>query len=273
MKLLSLDMGDCILISNFHNSSSQETKKELVLTCWPSTHLEPSQISLNKQYTSVNGLKFDEANLVLIQKLNKTKISLATQINVEFMPSLSNASLFVSSKTSENEEQEHDLELIASFLKEIHTNKHVVSKQMVYVHYMGQILVFKVNSVGKQSEKRALNDIESIANRLNESLKLDYNGNKVAEGKGFIENELKPVKVEGFGSSNDGYSLITGKTEVCIMRESNEEKVEDDAVRKYMFKDVGGLEKEIELLKELFISPFEFGDLYKRIGAVVLKFF
>ena len=32
------------------------------------------------------------------------------------------------------------------------------------------------------------------------------------------------------------------------------------------FNDIAGLNKEIELLKEFFIQPFEFSGLYKQIG-------
>lgn len=267
MKYLNLDMGDCILLS----SKDKDSIHELILTCWPSSQLEASQIAFNKYYTSINALNFDETKLVLVQKLNKTNISACNQMNIEFMSSLSSGSLFISSKSSKDDELTDDLELVVSFLKETLTNKCVTSKQLVFVQYMGQSLVFKVSSLDKKSAKRKVNDVDSITNQLNETLKFDYNGNKVNEGKVFIESDLKPVKSESFAQNGNGFSLITAKTVISINRGSdlNAEKAETEAVRKYMFRDVGGLEKEIELLKEFFISPFEFGDLYKRIGAVI----
>ena len=38
-----------------------------------------------------------------------------------------------------------------------------------------------------------------------------------------------------------------------------------------MFDSIGGLEKEINILKELFVSPFEFIDLYKKIENACLN--
>ena len=125
------------------SSKDKDSINELILTCWPSSQLEASQIAFNKYYTSINGLNFDDIKLVLVQKLNKTNISACNQMNIEFMPSLSSGSLFVSSKPSEDDELSDDLELVVSFLKEKLTNKCVTIKQLVFVQYMGHSLVLK----------------------------------------------------------------------------------------------------------------------------------
>ena len=40
---------------------------------------------------------------------------------------------------------------------------------------------------------------------------------------------------------------------------------------KLTFKNLAGLEKEIELLKEFFYNPFEYSDLYANIGVETNK--
>ena len=37
----------------------------------------------------------------------------------------------------------------------------------------------------------------------------------------------------------------------------------------FKLSHVGGLEKEIEMLKEFFINPFKFSELYEKIGKIL----
>ena len=60
---------------------------------------------------------------------------------------------------------------------------------------------------------------------------------------------------------------VTTKTKFSLVKAKNkQESVDSSENSKVTFKDLAGLEKEIDLLKECFSNPFEFSELYESIG-------
>jgi len=236
---------------------SKENQSNLVFTCWPSSQLDCSQIALNSYYLSINGLKYEQNSSLYWKKIDKAKIKKAKSISIEFQPYVS--SVRDLSFEDDNDSFKKDVDLIITFLKEKHLNKVVLLNQNVFVTLMGQKLVFKIVNIGVQPSKnqnKNKNDlkIDSIADQIEKGLSL-------TETRSSVENQFKE-----YISKDLEFYKIDCKTKIDFVDNKPEPKTDFSCQKPLGFSDIGGLEKEIELLKEFFISPFEKNELYKRIG-------
>lgn len=133
-------------------------------------------------------------------------------------------------------DEQAETRLIESLLKDTYLNKHVLDGQSLFLNYMGKQLVFKITRVD------ARNESSSLADRFDKSLKLTNN------------IQLPTL-----------YRIDTS-TRITISRPHDEDSSPEAVPKVVGFKDVAGLDREIQLLKEFFIQPFEFADAYKKIG-------
>jgi putative ribosome biogenesis GTPase RsgA len=165
-------------------------------------------------------------------------VSLADQIVIELVRELSSAALSGS---------ENDTDLILAFVKEIYLNKSISSTQLLQVVYMGQRLVFKVTRV------LATENPDTLIPKL-ESLNLT---------NGHVKNGTTAFKLYLI-SSETRFSFTSADTAVNAADEPGVKET-------IMFKDLGGLEKEIELCKEIFVDPFKYSAKYKEVGVEFSK--
>jgi ATP-dependent 26S proteasome regulatory subunit len=128
---------------------------------------------------------------------------------------------------------------------------------------MGQKLVLEIENMISNEKKKKKEEIKT--DTLNEKFeKLDLNKSLI-----FNESNLKPIDSNLFDKNVSLY-LIDQKTSVKIINISDDEKTKN-MENLVMFKDVGGLKDEIKKLKQLFINPFEFSNIYKNLGNYFLK--
>lgn len=136
-------------------------------------------------------------------------------------------------------ENSQEIELVESFLRETYLNKYIIDGQSMFLNYMGQSLLFKVIRVESKND--------SIEERLENTLKLNEQTRMV-------------------------YRVETS-TRISLSRREDQKRQESTITSstKIGFKEVSGLDREIQLLKEFFVFPFEFADTYRKIGVDISK--
>ncbi len=237
MKLCNLALGDTILIENLNENLIKDTNYQIFCTCWPQNLLDPTQIALNKSYLTINGFCVDQN--ILLHRISRNDLVHADQISLELVKNLSSTVLFNASNN------ENDFDLILDFLKEIYLNKSISSNQLLQVVYMGQKLVFKIVKVASN------NNLEDLNSKLN-NLKLTASGHS---------RQMGPISA----------FYISSSTKFFINDEAKKSENEPNEKEKILFKDLGGLDKEIELIKEIFVDPFKFSTLYNEVGIEFSK--
>lgn len=203
-------------------------------TSWPSGQVELGQVALNRQYLGLNGFSFDQ---LLVQKMRKEEIKQADQVVIEQ----------VESACRLDESQDEDVQLILEFLRERYLNKIVTGSQYLHLAYMGQQLVFKIASViSKKKKKSQVND---------------------------ISKKLESLNLNGVHENSEFYAISQStsfKLATSVGKEDTKKEIES-ANRRVTFKDIGGMEKEIELVKEIFIDTFKFSAQYDELGIEFSK--
>ena len=281
MKLMNITIGDSVCLSTnvCQNSTS------LTITCWPCAQINPSQISLSKQYLLINGIHL-ESHVFLTENITKSncrRMQAAKNVNIEFVRAQSTCDPFCRKKSPDRDEEEEDsgdLKLILGFLKELHTNKILVEsnqtpQQSLFLIYMGQLLVFKVDSLEGGGGGEKLSNVKRAVN-LNALTNELSNFSIDKKQQQFTDVNLKPIEIVDFFSVDENlkYFKIVEGTKFNLLNVGESLPQEKHALSKLItLDDIGGLEKEIDLLREFFINPFKFAKLYEKIGKWNLYFF
>jgi hypothetical protein len=294
MKHFKIDLGDLLLLEQYDMNNS--LINQYLSISWPSNLINLDQISLNKINFMLNignlaGSSQINDSFILVSKLDKLKANQSIEIKLQFSTHLSSISdsIFINeNNNTENEDEiNNEKELILSLLKEIYLNKIVILNQYLFINYIGQRLVFKIQQIdSNQLNINKEKDMENLlSNELGNKLNLNNESVKISSNE-FVVDDIKPVKCDQFNyrfnyfnhdNNNLKYFIIDKKTKFVLNENVNEnlnkinEIKEEENDSKIKFDSIGGLEKEIKILKELFVSPFEFTDLYKKIGVEFSK--
>lgn len=280
MKLLNLNIGDRIVVFYLDKTNlKNEHIPKFICTCWPLSQVDIGNVCLNKYYSMINSIQVTPETNLFISKIDNSSVEeYASRISIKFIDSLSSPNSFI-----DNDEQ-MDTSMISGFIKEFYMNKCITKDQNLFITYLGQKLVFKIMDVNceklkKQKQKGTASNQDEICQKLEKSLILND------KKPGFTESNLQPVSLSSskiISDQNDFINaiesqksnlklfLINSKTKIEMIKEIDpklsEENKEESKLDRVTFKDIGGLEKEIELLKEFFVNPFHHTDLYKKIG-------
>jgi hypothetical protein len=290
MKLMNINIGDSVCLSTnvCHTNTSTTTitnSSLIIITCWPCAQINPSQISLSKHYLLINDIHL-ESHLFLTENITKSNsrhlLQVAKRVNIEFIRAQSTCDPFCRKKSIDRDEEEEeegdsgDLKLILGFLKEIHTNKILVESdktpQSLFLIYMGQLLVFKIESMEggggggeKLSNVKKTVNLNALTNEL-----CNFSIDK-KQHQQFAEVNLKPIEILDFFRVDENlkYFKIVNGTQFNLINTSESLPQEKLTLSKLItLNDIGGLEKEIDLLREFFINPFKFAKLYEKIGKL-----
>ena len=210
-------------------------KTACCFTCWPLNQLDPVQIALNKPYSLLNGFGIDQN--VLVEKLNRSERMPACQLTLELAKNFCNSTL---GAAQGNNNEHDDTELILQFMLEVYLGKLVSASQLLYSVYMGQRLVFKLVNVLCNNNNSAVNS---------------------------LDQEMAGLSLE---SSAKVYA-IDSRTKFSLTSQRAGENEQETTKRNVFFRDLGGMEKEIELVREVFIDPFKFCSIYKQVGVELSK--
>ncbi|CAF0716586.1 unnamed protein product [Brachionus calyciflorus] len=260
MKISNLELGDNILVKIISNTN--KLTSQFTCVCWPSNQIDQSNISLNKNLLFLNGLSIPQT--VLVQKLPK-KLQ-ANEIDIEYVRNLSSINLFESESS-----QLEDTKLITGFLKEIYLNKSVIPGQNLLFNYMGQKLVFKIIYIDAKPESKKCNS-KNLAVNFEKSLSLN-DVSKNEKALDLLDLNYKDELVDFKDVLNFDMSLYTinNKTKFNLVNNFDVKALDFEMPiekgKKISFQDIGGLDKEISILKEFFIDQFQNDELYKQIGV------
>jgi hypothetical protein len=119
---------------------------------------------------------------------------------------------------------------LTNYLKQTYLNKCILNKRPVYCTFMGQKFYFAVAEI----ECTASQDLSEAFNTISLS-----------------DSSLYRIVVD---------------TEFVVGQSSRNVPENAEHSPDLNFESIGGLVNEIELIKELFIYPFQYFDLYKNIG-------
>lgn len=247
MRLADFKLGDLIVIKDLN------TNINMVAICWSSPQIDLSQVSFNKNYLNLNNIQLDQS--VICYKL-KDKPKIASEIKLDY--SLSSLDL------------EKDTDLFMAYLKEIYLGKFLQTNQPLSIIYLGQRLIFKVLNITSNQSTQQLNGKHNDLSTSFESI-LSLNDKPVS----FTETNIKATSLADKFAKQlqinweiiDEIFQVNTKTQFSISNPIAEnDNLNESREHIIKFNDIAGLNKEIELLKEFFIQPFEFSGLYKQIG-------
>ena len=291
MKHFQVDLGDLLLVQQFDVKNS--LFNQYLNISWPSNLVGLDQISLNKNNFILNignltGSSQINDSYLLVSKLDKQKAFQSIEVKLTFSTNLSSISdsLFNNPGNEDDDTNNNEKQLILSLLKEIYYNKIVILNQYLFINYIGQRLVFQIEQIDSNQFKNEKSLENSLSNELTKKLNLNSENEKIFSNE-FVVDDIKPIRCDQnkyqfnyFNINRDDenslkYFLINQKTKFVLIENENQnsenEIKSDENEIKIMFDSIGGLEKEINILKELFVSPFEFIDLYKKIGVEFSK--
>ena len=272
LMLCGFRMGDLLSIKCVDLESDDQVITSFPATAWPTNNLDHSSISLNKLYMSLNGIQKRERMILVANRIDESMIQNIESIDIKLIDSISSNKIVVDELTSGSSGE--DAKLIVSLLKQVYANKCIFDAQPLSLVYMGQKLIFSTQRIQVEKTRAPKKKNESIIENLIDSFdaKLSLNSSK-----SFIESNIKPIKRSSRANDRAAFKF-THSTRINLIVEENKEKSKktggddvgfDSAI--YSFSQIGGLEKELELLKELFITPFKYESLYKEIGVDLSK--
>ena len=157
-----------------------------------------------------------------------------------------------------------------AYLKEIYLGKFLQTNQPLSIVYLGQRLIFKVLNITSNQLTQQLNGKHNDLSTSFESI-LSLNDKPVS----FNETNIKATSLADKFAKQlqinweiiDEIFQVNTKTQFSISNPIVEnDNLNESREHIIKFNDIAGLNKEIELLKEFFIQPFEFSGLYKQIG-------
>lgn len=200
---------------------------DLPCTCWPSVQIDLCDIALSKPYLNMYGIKPEAKSNIIVLKSNCFTKSKARMMEVELV----NGERF--------EMDQFELNLAQSFVKETYLAKHVIEFQNLFLNYMGQPLLFKIIRIEVEST-------DDLPEKFKETVKITDSFNI-------------PILYEITSSTRIFLSKLREVSEMSGIQQNMSNKI-------IKFNKVAGLDREIQILKELFIYPFEYANFYKKIG-------
>lgn len=264
MSLCGFKIGSPLLIE-YTTSDSSMSPSYICCTCWPLHTIQIDRISLNKQYTlsnqidTIKRIKLYTKHPYEINKLNLTILS-------------SNHSNILTSITNQ------DQNLIINYLKNIYLNKLIINNQQLQIVYLGHRLQFQVLNILSNAKYKASSP---LINRdgIDDSL---FSINKQLNNLN-LNNELKFIEIQNnnqillvespLSSLNISFYSINNNTiiEIDVFKHEINANNENNDLKLIKFNNIGGLDNEIELVKELFVYPFEeeYSHLYRDIGELL----
>ncbi len=233
MRSSEFKLNDLLIIKDLN------TNTNMLACCWPSPLVDLSQISLNKTYLALNSIQNDQS--LICYRLNNNKVSrIVNNLSLECMTT--------------NFDISKDTDLVLAYLKEIYLNKYIQIKQPMSIFYMGNQLIFKIIDIkSKNNQIDKQNDLSSSFDNI-----MNLNENKHLKIETNLINEIFQINMNSQISLNKSF------------HENNEIP---EQIQKYNLTDIAGLDKEISLLKEFFIQPFQYSSLYKQIGIFIYFIF
>ncbi|CDJ27893.1 Transitional endoplasmic reticulum ATPase, related [Eimeria mitis] len=87
------------------------------------------------------------------------------------------------------------------------------------------------------------------------------------EGLRIEEIEIKIMRIEGEKNDDIEFGLVAEETEKIISEEPIDREAFDSA-SEITYDDVGGLKKEVQLLREYVELPLRFPDVFKKVSRV-----
>lgn len=254
MRLADLKLNDLILLKDIN------TNTDCVAMCWPSASVDFAQISLNKNYLSLNCIPTNQS--VICYKLPKQPAA-ASVISLEYLNGVNEFSI------------EEDASLVMAYLKEAYLGKFVLTKQPLSAVYMGQKLIFKITDISAKD----LNNNQPLNNYDSTDLNTNFETMNLNEKPtSFTDIDMKPIKLNETQAKQllietlamNQIFQVNSKTQFSILTETPKNEINElpEQTLKFKFNDIAGLDKEIELLKEFFIQPFNNSSLYKKIGFI-----
>ena len=167
-------------------------------------------------------------------------------------------------------------------------NKSVLIGQPMCVTYMGQLLVFRVKRVDEEEGEargthRPAIDCISPA-EFDKCMNLNDTEQQQQQQQQLTPVHLDPSKfVTESGRLADFKSLpivvyrVTAWTKLSffthneINGDSDEQQGDEETSDDEQLEEIAGLSKEMEQLREIFVEPFEFADLYRQVGVTFSK--
>lgn len=242
MKLCNFKIGDYLVLF------SQDIPVCMV-KCWPLNSIELDKIALSKPYLTNNQViirKYDSIETLL--NLNLTLVQ-----QIPFKINLFN----------------EDYAYLSEFFKDIYQNKVILKDQLLNLTYFGQNLQFKVLNLAKNHQKSI--KIDDLVDNFEANLNLNSQNGLKYDSK-FKDANLEPIKSKLKANLTQINCFLIDKNTNLTISNVNLDDTKDNGLRKtFSFDDIGGLKDEIELLKELYIYPFDNIELYKEIGVQIAK--
>jgi ATP-dependent 26S proteasome regulatory subunit len=234
MRSSEFKLNDLLILKDLN------TNTNMLVCCWPSPLVDLSQISLNKTYLALNSIQNDQS--LICYRLNNKVPRIVNNLSLECMTT--------------NFDINKDADLVLAYLKEIYLNKYIQIKQPMFIFYMGNQLIFKIIDIKpKNNQIDEQIDLSSSFDNM-----MNLNENKHLKIETNLINEIFQINMNSQISLNKSF------------HENNNNEIPEQ-IQKYNLSDIAGLDKEISLLKEFFIQPFQYSSLYKQIGIFIFIFF
>jgi hypothetical protein len=291
MRAAGLRMGDVCELSDA-SAPTLPVQFRLVVTCWPLSSCPLTHISLSRSYTSMNqliwlssdssgsdGSRSRSANVILrARQVDKQRVPLARRVLVDLLPDHYSVYSTCPYMFNSGKLLDEDWRLLNAFLRARHMNKCLLLGQLVYASYMGKRFIFRVKAVDSRDKAQ----LSALADELNARLAItdevvDLQPQQQQQQRAeFIEGEGVKPRERPLCTPTDCF-MVGEETTFSILIGSNanadvnEQATDSTARAKPVYADCGGLEKEIETLKEFFVYPFERVGLYKSIGVEMSK--
>ena len=251
MNLCNFKIGSALAIEYLQGGQIVHSS----VTCWPLISLPIDKIALSKQSIFVNNLSVEATIRRIFSILNQKKFHV-TQISLNLLLTKGNKNVNFN---------DTDSKLLVDYIKEIYLNKFISKSQLLIVTFMGQRLVFEIVTLvsNEKISKQEFNLNEKFEKQLKISSIESSPSAKV--GLSFNEVDIKPIDSLNESTvslylvdKNTNFKILNMKASVDVKEKKNENLIK--------FEDIGGLNNEIELIKDLFIYPFELTTIYQHIG-------
>lgn len=254
MNLCNFKIGAPLVVQYSHGQYSSAK-------CWPLLSLQVDKIAFSKQFVLLNNMTIDSTSSIQrIFMVNDKQILSIKQITLNIIISNSNKIETLN---------DADKKLLLSYLKEIYLNKFIIKNQLLSVIFMGQKFIFEIESMITHENRIEETDEANFNENFEKQLKISNSvlTSPTAKMSNFNDLNLKPTSSSLSSNEKIGLYLIDKLSDFKILNLKSNDDFDDKSIDNLIkFKDIGGLYHEIELIKDLFINPFEMASVYKDIG-------
>ena len=133
-------------------------------------------------------LKLSDNNTLLISKIDRSSANNSIEIKLKFVNHLSTINV---SELLKFDETPSDTQLIVNFLKEMYLNKLVILKQLIFVNYIGQKLVFQIEEIdSNRFESKPKKDCQ-LSNDFSNKLNIQESQQSNFNEQVFITDDIK----------------------------------------------------------------------------------